>query len=217
MTRDDWRIRVEVEEEHAEGLLERLGLDLSSEARELAKELEGRRLAVSRDDETIFVYAGGREEAERARAIVETELREAGAEARVSQIEHWLWDEERWEPEAPGSEGEAAAGVGDVSLPATTELEEEALEHGFAPWEVRVETTSREDAERLADQLESEGRGVVRRHTFVLVGAASEQEAHELARRLHGEVEAGGELVYEAAPQNPFAIFGGLGGSGTPL
>jgi len=47
--------------------------------------------------------------------------------------------------------------------------------------------------------------------------ATSEQEARQLAERLHGEVEAGGELVYEAAPQNPFAIFGGLGGSGTPL
>ena len=38
-----------------------------------------------------------------------------------------------------------------------------------------------------------------------------------LAERLHGEVEAGGELVYEALPQNPFAVFGGLGGAGTPL
>ena len=63
---DDWRIRVDLEEEHAEGLLERLGLDLGSEARKLAEELEGRRLVVSRDDETLFIYAGSRAEAERA-------------------------------------------------------------------------------------------------------------------------------------------------------
>ena len=60
---DDWRIRVDLEEEHAEGLLERLGLDLGSEARKLAEELEGRRLVVSRDDETLpqnpFVIFGG--------------------------------------------------------------------------------------------------------------------------------------------------------------
>ena len=69
----------------------------------------------------------------------------------------------------------------------------------------------------LADKLAAEGYGVVRRHTYVLVGAASEDEARELAKRLHGEPEASGELVYETLPQNPFAIFGGLGGSGTPL
>jgi hypothetical protein len=167
--RDDWRIRIEVEEEHAEGLLERLGLDLGSDARELAQELTGRRLAVSRDGETIFVYAGSPAEAERARAVVEAELREAGAEARVSRIEHWLADEERWndEPAQPDA------------------LEEDALEHGFAPWEVRVQTST--------------------------------PQARELAERLHGEVEAGGELVYAAIPQNPFAVFGGLGGTGTPL
>ena len=199
--KDDWRIRIELEEEHAQGLLERLGLDLSSEARKLAKELEGRRLVVSRDGDTIFVYAGSRDEAERARAIVESELAELGVEARLIRIEQWLEDEARWDDEPPAEDT----------------LEEEALEHGYAPWEVRVETRSREEAARLADQLESEGYGIVRRYRYVLVGAASEQEAHELAQRLHGEVEAGGELVYEAAPQNPFAIFGGLGGSGTPL
>jgi hypothetical protein len=199
--KDDWRIRIELEGEHVEGLLDRLGVELSSEARELAKELEGRRLAVSRDGETIFVYAGSQAEAEQARAVVEAELREAGAEARVSQVERWLGDEGRWNDEPPRE----------------TELEQEAREHGYAPWEVRVETRTPEEAERLAATLEAEGRGVVRRHAYLLVGAASEDEARELAQRLHGEVEAGGELVYEAASQNPFVVFGGMGGSGTPL
>ena len=198
---DDWRIRIDIEEEQAQGLLDRLGLELSSEARELAKELADRRLAVSRDGDTIFVYAGSRLEAEQARSIVEAELRDLGAEGRVSEVERWLPDEARWENEPRQA----------------SELEEEALEHGYAPWEVRVETGSREQAEALADRLERDGHGVVRRHTFVLVGAASEEEARALAARLHGEVEAGGELVYEAAAQNPFVVFGGLGGSGTPL
>ncbi len=51
----------------------------------------------------------------------------------------------------------------------------------------------------------------------MIAGAASEEEARELAARIHGEAEPGGQLVYEVAPQNPFAIFGGLGGMGTPL
>ena len=199
--RDDWRIRIDVAEEHADGLLERLGLDLGSEARELAEELKGRRLAVSRDDETIFVYAGSRAEAETAQSIVDAELREAGAEARIGPIEHWLADEDRWDDEAPEE----------------FEPEHEVLEHGHAPWEVRVEAGSPHEAEELARRLKDEGYGVLRRHTYVLVGAASEEDAQELAKRLHGEAEASGELVYETLPQNPFAVFGGLGGTGTPI
>jgi hypothetical protein len=198
---DDWRIRIDVEEEHAEGLLERLGLDLGSEARELADDLKGRRLAVSRDDETIFVYAGSQAEAETARSIVDAELREVGAGARIGPIEHWLADEDRWDDEPPPE----------------FEPEQEVLEHGHAPWEVRVEAGSPHEAEELARRLKDEGYGVLRRHTYVLVGASSEEEAQDLANRLHGEAEASGELVYETLPQNPFAIFGGLGGSGTPI
>jgi hypothetical protein len=198
---DDWRIKVEVAEEHADSLLERLGLDLGSEARELARELEGRRLVVSREDETIFVYAGSRAEAEQAQAVIDAELRETAVEARVSGIEHWLADEERWDDEPPHE----------------YEPEQEVLEQGLAPWEVRVETPSPEAASELAGQLEGEGHGVVRRNRYVLVGARSEEEARALAERLHGDVEAARELVYETLPQNPFVVFGGLGGSGTPL
>jgi hypothetical protein len=199
--RDDWRIRIDLAEEHAEGLLERLGVDLGSEARELAEELKGRRLAVSRDDDTIFVYAASRAEAETARSIVDAELREAGAEAQIGPIEHWLANEDRWDDESPEE----------------FEPEQEVLEHGHAPWEVRIEAGSPHEAEELARRLQDEGYGVLRRHTYVLVGASSEDEARELAKRLHGEAEASGELVYETLPQNPFAIFGGLGGSGTPI
>jgi hypothetical protein len=51
----------------------------------------------------------------------------------------------------------------------------------------------------------------------VIAGTASREEAQGLAQRLHGEVEPGGELVWAATPGNPFAVFGGLGGAGTPL
>jgi len=66
-------------------------------------------------------------------------------------------------------------------------------------------------------RLEREGYNVVRRYKYLVVGASDEDKARALARRLHGEVEPGGELVWEVTPQNPFAVFGGLGGSGTPL
>jgi hypothetical protein len=198
---DDWRIRVDLEEGRAESTLERLGLDLSLEARRLAEDLEGRRLVVSRDDETLFVYAGSRAEAERARDIIEAELRETGAEGRVGSIEHWLAEEDRWDDEAPQE----------------FEAEQEVLKEGLSPWEVRLEAETPEAAETLAAKLAADGYSVVRRYRYVLVGADSEDAARKLAKRLHGEVEASGELVYETLPQNPFVIFGGLGGSGTPL
>ncbi len=198
---DDWRITIHVAEEHAHGFLDRLGVELGSEAQELAKELEGRRLAVSRDDETIFVYAGSRGEAERARAVVEAELREAGADATVSGVEHWLAGQERWDDEPPEE----------------YEPEKDVLEHGGWPWEVRVESGSADEADELAGRLRAEGLGVARRERYVLVGAKSEEEANALAARLHGDVEAAPDLVYEVLPDNPFAVFGGLGGTGTPI
>jgi hypothetical protein len=195
MANDDWRIRIEVdEEEHATGLLDRLGGDLDKEARELADELASKRLVVSRDGDTVFVYAATRTEAESAHAVIEAQLRARGIQARTSQVEHWIDEEDRWNDEPPGET-----------------WEEEELERGFAPWEVRVECASRQEANELSEQLESEGYKPERRFNYLIVGAASREDADALATRLHGEVEAGGEVVLEAEPRNPFAIFGGLG------
>jgi hypothetical protein len=199
MARDDWRIHVELPD-NASGVLSRLGLHLGSRANDLARELEGRRLVVSQDGPDLFVYAGSRREAEQAREVIEAELTEEGLEARTSRVQHWLHEEGRWSDELPAPS-----------------VDEELLEHGFAPWEVRVECGSREAARELAEQLESEGYGVVRQFRYVVAGTATREEAKALAERVHGQVEAGGELVWEALPGNPFAVFGGLGGSGTPL
>jgi hypothetical protein len=194
MADDDWRITIELEEEeHATGLLEQLGGDLGAEAQELAKELEARRLAVSRDDATIFVYAATRPEAEQAHAVIEAELREHDIQAKTSRIEHWLDEEERWDDEPPSET-----------------WEQEELDRGFAPWEVRVECPSRQKAGELAKQLEAEGYRPERRFQYLIVGTESREDADTLAARLHGEVEVGGEVVLEETPASRFAIFGGL-------
>ena len=199
MARDDYRIRVELpEEENASGLLSRLGL--GSWADELAHELEGRRLAVSEDENELFVYAASPAEAERARAIVEAVVAEEGIDARIRPVEHWLHDEERWDDE-----------------PREPTPEEELLQEGVAPWEVRIDCQSHREAQELAERLEAEGYGVVQRWKYLIVGATTREEAEALAARLHGEVEFSSAYVWETVPQNPFVIFGGLGGSGTPL
>lgn len=197
MANDDWRIRIDVEEEQAQGFLEQLGGDLGLEARELASDLKASRLSVSRDGPTIFIYANTQAEAQKAHAVAEAELREHGIEAKTSKVEHWLDKEERWDDEPPGET-----------------WEEEELDHGYAPWEVRVQCGSHQDARDLAERLETEGYKPVRHFRYLIVGTASKEDADALAKRLHGEVEAGGEVVLEelqVAYPRRFAIFGGLG------
>ena len=113
----------------------------------------------------------------------------------------------------------AAHGLGKLSLAQdlTEMVEEETAEHGYAPWEVRIPCRSHAEAKELALRLEADGYGVVRRWSYVIAGTPTRESAEELARKLHGEVEPGGELVWETTPGNPFAIFGGLGGAGTPV
>jgi hypothetical protein len=194
MARDDWRIRIELpDEEGARGLLERLGL-ASRDGDELAEELRERRLAVSQDDNTVFVYAASAMQAEQASRVVEEELQDEGLTPARLVTERWLEDEDRWDDEPRGQT-----------------WEEEELERGYAPWEVRVECKTLHEARGLAERLSAEGYGVSRTFTYVIAGTADRAQAVELAQRIHGRVEPGGELVYEVRPRNPFAVFGGLG------
>jgi hypothetical protein len=195
MAQDDWRIRIDLpDEEGAYGLLERLGL-ARSDADELAEELRDERLAVSQDGNTVFVYAPSGMQAEQASRIVERELQEEGLTPTRFVTERWLRDEERWDDEAP-----------------QPDLEEDLLRRGYAPWEVRVECKTLQEAHDLAERLRAEGYGISRTFRYVIAGVESRDQAVELARRIHGQVEPGGELVYEVQPRNPFAVFGGLGG-----
>jgi hypothetical protein len=195
MAQDDWRIRIELpDEEGARGFLDRLGVT-KGDAEELADELRAQRLAVSRDGDTIFVYAATGMQAEQASRVVERELEDDGLTPTRFVTERWLREEERWDDD-----------------PDTGDVEEDLLRRGYAPWEVRVEAQSLGEADKLAEQLRSEGYDVSRTFTYVIAGTADREQAVELAKRVHGHVEPGGELVYEVQPSNPFAVFGGLGG-----
>jgi hypothetical protein len=134
-------------------------------------------------------------QAEQAARIVERELQEERFAPTRFVTERWLREEERWDDD-----------------PRQPDVEDDLLERGYAPWEVRVETTTLAEAHDLAEQLRAEGYDVSRTFTYVIAGTADRQQAVELARRVHGRVEPGGELVYEVQPANPFAVFGGLGG-----
>lgn len=195
MAQDDWRIRIELpDEEGARGFLDRLGVT-KGDAEELAEELRAQRLAVSRDGDTVFVYASTGMQAEQASRIVEQQLQDEGLTPTRFVTERWLHDEDRWDDE-----------------PDAGDVEEDLVRRGYAPWEVRVECETLGEADELAERLRSEGYDVSRTFTYVIAGTADREQAVNLARRIHGQVEPGGELVYEVQPSNPFAVFGGLGG-----
>ena len=194
MAQDDWRIRIELpDEEGARGVLERLGL-ARGDAESLEDELREQRLAVSRDGHTVFVYAASGMQAEQASRVVERELQDAGLTPERMVTERWLAREERWDDEPP-----------------QPDAEHELVRRGYAPWEVRVECDTLTEARELAERLTREGFGVSRTFTYVIAGTETREQAAALARRIHGAVEPGGELVYEVQPANPFAVFGGLG------
>jgi hypothetical protein len=196
MSSEDWRIQIELEQDGDQGadFFERLRGGLGDEARELAKALSGEHLAVSRDDNELFVYAATKKQAEHAHAVIEAELRERGLEATISPVEHWLEKEQRWDNE-----------------PKDETWEEETAEHGGAPWEVRVGCKSHQEAIALAERLEGEGFRPIRRWRYLIVGTASHDDAEKLAGRLHGEVEPGGEVAWEEAADahliSPFRLF----------
>ena len=159
---DNWRIRIQPPEaEHGETLLERLGLDLGSdEAKRLAKELQGHRLAVSRDDDTIFVYAETQPQAEQARGDRRGRARRRGHRGRSVEVERWLPEEERWSDEPPQET-----------------WEQEEVERGHAPWEVRVELPSHAGARSSPTSSEAEGYESLRRWRYLIVGTSTREEA----------------------------------------
>jgi hypothetical protein len=199
VARDDWRLRIELGDEAAGGLAARLGL-VDTDADELASELRHRRLAVSHDGPTLFVYATSPAGLAAARKVIERELADLDLAPLVVVPEHWLPDEERWDDDPPARDED-----------------DELLSEGYAPWEVRIPCRNHAEARELAERLEREGYGVVRRWTYVIAGCATKADADALAARLRGQVEVGGDLVWETGAHNPFVIFSGIGGGGLPV
>lgn len=211
---DDWRLTVSLETDDAADELVRWLREVEVEGGQ--RELLGDRVIASRDGRRVYLYADTEERARLVGRMVAARLGHPDV-MRIA-LARWHPVEQAWEDPS-------------VPLPRTPEeweaehrllQEREAAESersGHAEWEVRVELDSHEETVALADRLEEQGIPVVRRYTFLLAGAANQDEAHELADRLREEVpasarvevEPGGQMVWEVTPTNPFVVFGGLG------
>lgn len=212
--RDDLRLTIAVRDDATAAELARWLADVRLDAEE--REPLGERVIVSRDGPRVFLYTDSEERARRVERLVLAQLGHPGGGEVV--LERWHPVEQDWQDAAvplPQTEGETRA---EHERQQAREAEE-SRQSGYAEWEVRVELPSHDATTELADRLEAEGFPVVRRYTFLLVGAENEDAAHTLAERLEREappgarieIEPGGRMVWEVAPQNPFAVFGGLG------
>jgi hypothetical protein len=163
----------------------------------------GRTVAVSAGDSQIFLYAGTEIAAREAEQAARGLLSEHGIQAEFA-LHRWHPIEEEWE--SP-----------DVAMPQTDaqrhaeheRLEEaetaESLATGEAQWQARVEFPSHHEAAEMARKLQGEGRVVVRRWKFLIVGANNEDDARELAGQIKREAppdatvraeHAGGRLPF---------------------
>jgi hypothetical protein len=212
---DDWRLQVDLrEEDHARAMTERLA------AQHLQHDLSVTfhdRVIVTRDGERVFLYAGTREQAERARDAIEADARQHDWQVEID-FRHWHPIAEEWEdPDTPLPSDDAAALAEREELMARER--EETARRGSPEFEVRVDLPSRHDAVGLAGQLRDEGIPTVHRWRYLLVGATDEDSAKALAERIRDEAPSGSRVkvegtwaaAYAERPPNPFAVLGGLG------
>jgi hypothetical protein len=200
------------EPHHVSGLLELL------RGREIEHELRrrlGGLVAVSADDDRVFLYADTQGAAHEAERIARAVLAEDGIDAEF-QVDRWHPLAEEWKPAdvpLPATEAERA----EEEAEAERREAEEARTTGEAEWEVRVTLHSRAEAAALEERLLGDGLPVARRWRYLSVGADTEDAASALEQEIRTKIPAEAETsvepsVADALPRNPFAIFGGLAG-----
>lgn len=208
---DDWRLRIDLEEqEHGGALSDRLT------ASQLEHDLETSfedRVTLSRDGSEVFCYTGTREQAEKVEQLIRSMAAEHGWELET-ELRHWHPTEEEWED--PDKALDDAAEHSTL----VAKEREESEQRGYPEFEVRVEFASHHDAKQFADRLSEEGTPSVRRWRYLLIGVPDEDSARALAERVRREAPEGARVSVEGTlqaveaetPSNPFAIFGGMGG-----
>ncbi|HEY2480522.1 MAG TPA: hypothetical protein VGI17_17550 [Solirubrobacterales bacterium] len=213
---DDWRLQIDLDDAGVGG-------EISDHLR--AAELEhdlgtafDQRVIVSHEGERIFIYAADRAQLDRARGVVQKFLDSKGWDATFD-LRHWHPVAEDWEDPDAAEPRTAAEKEAEHERLMKTEDEEAAEHGGLAEFEVRVEFPSHREAKEFAAQLKDEGLEPVRRWRYMVVGAADEDQANELADRIRAEAPADSKVTAEGSlaaawrqkPPNPFWFLGGLG------
>ena len=190
---DDWRVTISVTGQAHAGQAQPPA-SLRQVEEDIRRQV-GRAIAVGAGDTQIFLYAGDESAARDADRVARDVLAGHGIAAE-SAVHRWHPIEERWEdPDVPMPRTEAERQAEHQRLLDAETAESQAT--GIPQWDVRVELRSHRQAVTLAHKLQSEGRGVVRRWKFLIVGASNEDEARELAGQIRREAPPDAAVTVE--------------------
>jgi hypothetical protein len=180
---DDWRVTVSLA---GQAQVEQARRALSGhEVEEDVRRQLGRTVAVGAGDSQIFLYAGTEIAAMEADRVAREVLGQHGVQAEFA-LHRWHPIEEQWEsPDVAMPQTEAERQAEHQRLEDAEAAE--SLAAGFGRWQARVEFPSHREAVALARKLEGEGRAVVRRWKFLIVGADNEDDVRELAGQIRRE------------------------------
>ena len=198
---DDWRVTITFRDEADVQQAVR-----SVREHEVEDDVRGRlghRVAMSVDGPAVFLYAGSEDTAREADRVVREVLAQHQLSAEFT-LDRWHPLEEEWE---------------DVSVPMPDTAEQRAAEHqrlvdaetqqslaaGQAGWEVRVDLPSHRQAVELAERLQAEGRPVIRRWKYLVLGANNEDDASSLAEAIRQQIPAKASVQIQAVASIHFA------------
>lgn len=196
---EDWRVLVTFRNgSHGARVLEALRhRRLSDEVRARL----GERIAVSSSGRHMFLYADTINTAKEARQVVSDVLAEHGLSADLS-IARWHPLEQVWDDSPGGMQHDTAAEWTAKHEYDQHQERQRSVESGLPEWTVRAELPSHHDAVELAKRLTAEGDSVVRRWKYLLVGAACEDDANVLARKICEYAPADTSVETEKTPRN---------------
>ena len=166
----------------------------------------GEKVIVTRDGARMFMYAAAEDEGREAERVVRELVAAEGLSAEIS-LTRWHPDQDEWKDASvpiPQTESERAAERERHEAAA----EREPRRPWAYEWEVRVDLPTLRDTLAFASRLTDEGIDVRRHWKYLLVGAASEEHAAELAERIRGEAPEGSEVhVGTAGAPHPVFVF----------
>lgn len=197
---DEWRVEVQLDDpEHGYGLAERLAaLDLADEVRD---RLRGH-VIVTRDGPELFAYASEEAAAREAMGVIQGVLDSDEKLTAELSLTRWHPVEEAWkDPSVPLPETDA-----EYEAERTRKLEtehEEAMATGSYDWQVVVELEGTREASKLKHELQERGNDVHQRFRYLVVGAASEEEAASTGIEIRELAPSEARLEVRA---NPFKV-----------
>jgi hypothetical protein len=200
---DDWRVTVAFSEA-ADARRAVQAIREHRVADEVCHRL-GDSVVVSADGPRLFVYAPTEDAARAADRALRDVLNDHQMVATGFTFDHWHPDEQDWEdagvPMPVSDEQRSAERQRLMDYQA-----EQSAAFGQAGWQVRIELPSHRQAVDLAWRLRAEGRPVMRRWKYLIVGAASEDEASAFAEVIAQHAPPDASICTHANPSGPFGV-----------